>query len=138
MQDDLDDAEFLRLALAGRLERFGHLDHLRLAYVAVEVTDGTPEAVVPLCRTAIRRMAEAAGEPDKFHETITVAWATILARYVKEAPRRSFRELVAQEPRLTDRELLLAHFSRERLFSDAARATWVEPDLAPLAPTSRQ
>jgi hypothetical protein len=35
-------------------------------------------------------------------------------------------------PALADKELPLQYYSRERLFSDEARAAWVEPDRQPL------
>jgi hypothetical protein len=43
-----------------------------------------------------------------------------------------FDGFLAAHPRLLDRDLLLAHYSRERLFSGAARARFVEPDLLAL------
>jgi hypothetical protein len=37
-------------------------------------------------------------------------------------------------PALADKDLPLQYYSRERLFSEAARASWLEPDLRPLPP----
>jgi hypothetical protein len=125
-----DDAIFFDRVRAGQVDRFGHRDHLRLAFVASKVTDGSPAAVGAVCEEAIRRIAGRAGQPDKFHVTITAAWATMVAHHVAEAPSRSFERLLADEPLLSDSRALLHHFSPERLFSAQARAEWLEPDLA--------
>jgi hypothetical protein len=43
-----------------------------------------------------------------------------------------FDAFVAAHPQLLRRDLLLGHYSRERLFSPTARARFVEPDLLAL------
>jgi hypothetical protein len=61
-----------------------------------------------------------------------VAWARVIAHLVERAPQLSFAAFVVAHPELHRRELLLAHYSPERLFSDEARARFVEPDVLPL------
>jgi hypothetical protein len=39
-----------------------------------------------------------------------------------------FDELLRLAPELADKDLLLRYYSRDRLFSDAARGAWVPPD----------
>jgi hypothetical protein len=41
-------------------------------------------------------------------------------------------ELVHANPQLLEKDFPLAYYSAERLFSEQARASWVEPDLKPL------
>ena len=44
----------------------------------------------------------------------------------------SFDDLLAAHPRLLDTDSLLAHYSRDVLFSEPARAGWVGPDRHPI------
>lgn len=127
-----EDAIFFERARSGEVHAFGHREHLRLAFLATRVSDGSPAAVAELCEGAIRRIAMHAGEPEKFHATITKAWATMVVHHVNESPQRTFDQLIADEPVLSDSHALLRHFSRDRLFGPKAQTEWVEPDLAPL------
>ena len=72
----------------------------------------------------------------RYHDTLTTAWARVVGHYALLA-RDDFDAFLAAHPRLVDRDLLSAHYSRERLFSAAARAGFVEPDLLAL-PRGRQ
>jgi hypothetical protein len=69
-----------------------------------------------------------------YHETITRAYMHLVGRFVAEGDADGgWRPRVDRMlERLGKRDLLLAWYSRERLMSPAARAAWVEPDLAPL------
>jgi hypothetical protein len=88
----------------------------------------------------IRAYNAAVGTPNSdaegYHETITLAslraaraW---LARHDDRTPLWALVAGLMASP-LGRSDWLLAHWSRERLFSVAARRAWVEPDLAPLA-----
>jgi hypothetical protein len=88
---------------------FDHAAHLRLALDCLADSPDTDAAVARVAE-AIRARAEAAGQPGKYHHTLTVFWVRMAAR-------------------LLDKDLPLAYYSRERLASDQARARWLEPDL---------
>ena len=62
----------------------------------------------------------------KHHETVTAYYVGAVHALVD----RSLDELVAHPA--CSRAAPLSHWSRERLFSVAARRRWVPPDLAPL------
>ena len=70
-----------------------------------------------------------------YHETITQAYirliATFLAAHNRGQPLVDLVNAMLRSP-LGHRDALLAHYSRERLFSVEARKNWVEPDLAPI------
>jgi hypothetical protein len=125
----MSDDEFLARFEDHALESFTHRDHLRVAF-AYARRDGVEAAVVGARR--IRGFAAAAGATRKYHDTLTVAWARVVAHLALQRPALAFGDFVAAHPQLERRDLLLAHYSRERLFSDAARARFVEPDLLPL------
>jgi hypothetical protein len=74
-----------------------------------------------------------ARNPQKYHETITVAWARIVAHHVAADPAVcDFDAFVTRYPALLDKTLLARHYSGAALGSATARADWVAPDLVPL------
>jgi hypothetical protein len=128
-----DDSGFDDLFISrfeeGSLESFTHEDHVRVAY-AYARRGGRDTAIAGARR--IRALAQAAGRPEKFHETMTVAWARVIAHLVERSRPTSFAEFLASHPQVLDRRLLSAHYSHGLLFSDRARAAFVEPDLLAL------
>lgn len=86
----------------------------------------------------IRAYNEATGVPNTdtggYHETITLASLRAARAQLAARPGDSLSvvltELLASEFGRSD--WLLAHWSREVLFSVAARRRWVEPDVQPL------
>ncbi len=71
-----------------------------------------------------------------YHETITRAWLVRIRRAIAthhaHAPFVSTFHLLERAPELLQSQLLLQHYSRERLLSLQARASWLPPDLAQL------
>lgn len=126
---ELTDEEFLRRYEAHTLADFSHEDHLRMAFLYAR-RGGAGAAVAGARR--IRGLAQAAGAPQKYHETLTVAWARVVWHHTVASETSGFAEFVQAHPQLLRRDLLAAHYSHEVLFSAAARAGFVEPDLAPL------
>jgi hypothetical protein len=90
---------------------FDHHAHLRFALDCLRDTTST-DAAIDVASEALRAKAAAAGHPEKYHHTMTVFWMRMVAR-------------------LLDKDLPLQYYSRGRLFSEAARAGWLEPDLKP-------
>ena len=127
----MTDAAFARAFEAGavRPEDFDHVAHLRVAWVYLTEA-GSAAAALPRIREAIQRFAAAAGAAQKYHETITVVWMRVLEEAGADVPRPcELSELLRERPDLGDKNLPLKHYSRERLFSDAARERYVPPDL---------
>jgi hypothetical protein len=90
-------------------------------------------------RSIIIRLNEAHGTPNTdtsgYHHTITIASLRVaaarLADHGEHAPLAGI--LVAMMAGVFGRsDWILAYWSRELLFSTAARRNWVEPDIAPL------
>lgn len=109
---------------------FRHREHLRLAWVYLRESDlDTAEARVG---NGIRRYAEYSGAARKYHETLSRAWVRIVALAMAETPDAAgFDDLLTARPHLLDKKLPLKHYSPARLWNDAARERWVEPDLRP-------
>ena len=112
---------------------FGHVAHVRVAWVYLREAESVDDALMRM-RAAIRRFAAAAGAAQKYHETITVLWMRLLADVKARGASGELSDVLRAHPALADKELPLQYYSRERLFSDEARAAWVEPDRRPLHP----
>jgi hypothetical protein len=126
----MTDETFLARFEAASLDSFGHRDHLRVAFAYAR--RGGVEHAVARAREGLRRFAAAHGEPGRYHDTLTTAWARVVGHYALQAREDDFDAFLAAHPRLLERDLLCAHYSRDRLFSATARAAFVEPDLVAL------
>jgi hypothetical protein len=124
-----DDA-FLARFEAGSLRSFDHRDHLRVAFAYAR--RGGVDHAVDRARRGLRHIAAAHGEPERYHETLTTAWARVIAHHALAGGDAEFDAFLAAHPQLLRRDLLLGHYTRERLFSPTARARFVEPDLLAL------
>lgn len=112
-------------------QRFGHRQHIQLAFIAGRRHGAG--AAPDLMRGWIKQIAAAHGAPEKYHETITVAWARLVAYHVAADPSlHSFDAFVDRHPALLDKTLLARHYSAAALGSAAAKTNWVEPDLIAL------
>ena len=131
----MTDEAFARAFETGSVTpaEFDHVAHVRVAWVYLRETASIDEAL-PRMRDAIRRFAAAAGAAQKYHETITVLWMRLLADVKAGGASGELADVLRAHPALADKELPLQYYSRERLFSDEARAAWVEPDRQPLNP----
>ena len=111
-------------------QRFGHRQHIQLAFIAGRRHGAA--AVADLMRAWIKQIAAAHGAPDKYHETMTVAWARLVALHVAAEPEvADFDEFAGRHPALLDKTLLGRHYTPDVLGSAEARAAWVAPDLSP-------
>lgn len=131
-----DDLFFQSRVEAGDLPpaAFDHRAHVRLAWIYLAQHD--PEAAHRRMRSVLLAFLARNGiGPAKYHETLTRGWILAVRHFMdRTAGARSAEAFLEANPRLLDRDILLAHYSAERLFSDEARAGFVEPDLAPIPP----
>lgn len=87
---------------------------------------------LPRIREAIQRFAAAAGASQKYRETITVVWMRLLEDAGTQVTRPcELSELLRLRPEFGDKNLPLKYYSRDHLFSDQARTTFVPADLPP-------
>lgn len=113
-----------------------HEAHLRVGLWHV-LHFGEDEAMERL-REGITRLNESHGvantESGGYHESITWFYVRTIACFVERSGRGRDLDELAEELvlLLEDKELPLRYWSRDLLFSPAARLGWVEPDLAPL------
>lgn len=109
---------------------FRHREHVRLTWIYLT---GEPPAAVEarLCR-ALLALATRHGVAQRFHHTLTVAWVRLIESARRSHPDTPFDALVDACPGLLDKDAPLACYTRDVLYSDEARARWVEPNLSPL------
>lgn len=131
-----EDRAFAEAVRAGRLPAadFGHREHVRMAYICLAGAD--PEAGFRRMRTELQRFLDHHGvSPGKYHETLTRGWMLAVGLCMDETPgTESSAAFLERNARLLDPQLLLGHYSKERLFSDEARKTFLDPDRAPFSP----
>lgn len=106
---------------------FRHREHLYIAWCylrALPLEDALARYVHHL-----RKLAIAAGAPDKFHATITWAYVVLLHDAVVRSPGARFDELLVENPALLDHRsgALYAFYDRAQLESDEARRHFVLP-----------
>lgn len=130
----LSDADFLAAFHDGTLPAaaFDHAGHLRAAFLVL-CAEPRNQAIESIC-AGISRIARKLGAAGKFHRTLTVAMAQIIAARRAQTPGQDwpgFLEL--NEDLLHDAKRVLAkHYSDALLQSDLARAEFVAPDREPL------
>lgn len=111
--------------------RWTHRAHLgvALSYLRQHPFDAALERV----RRHIPLYNRTCGDPDGYHETVTVLFMRRAARYVQDRPAGfSLAAAVEELAGLCDMSWPLRYYSADRLWSPEAKAGWVEPDREPL------
>src|SRR6188768_1978553 len=128
------DLEFLAAFEAGVYAPadFSHRAHVRLAYVYL--ADSDVNLALERMRGALVCFLSQHGIPaTKYHETLTRAWVLAVHHFMHRSPdATSADDFIDRNPLLLDSKIMLTHYSAGLLFSDAARAAFVEPDLDPI------
>jgi len=110
-------------------EAFDHAAHVRLAYVYL-CAHPVDAAGDRMREALLGFLAHLGVDGGKYHETMTRAWILAVAHFMAEsAPCASAAAFMAANPRLLDTKIMLTHYSAEVLFSPAARASHVQPDI---------
>jgi hypothetical protein len=124
----MTDREFIRaLESCELLEgEFGHAAHVRAAYLYLR-EDGFARALERM-RTAIRNYARHLGKGDRYHETITVAYVSLIQQQICERGDGGGWEVFAREnPELVQPGLLLQYYPKAQLDSELARKVFLLP-----------
>jgi hypothetical protein len=130
----LEDRRFIADLEAGKLQpiQFDHRAHVRAAYIYLAQV-GMDGATVRMRETLLAFLRHHRIGASKFHETITRAWILAVRHFMELTPNsESADEFINANPRLLDSGIMLTHYSAELLFSPAARAAFVDPDLGPI------
>jgi hypothetical protein len=124
----MNDADFLRALESCELpeQEFGHAGHVRAAYLFLRTADfaGALERV----SRAIRAYATSLGKPERYHETMTVAYVSLIQQHmVERGDGGDWATFARDNADLLDKELLAQFYPAELLKSDTARKIFVLP-----------
>lgn len=136
----LSDAEFLRQFDAGALDlgAFDHAAHLRAAWLCLR--EAPFRGAVGRLRRGLKRLAISAGTPQRYHETITVAYARLVHRQMRFlGTDLSYEQFAAGSSELyaPDLAALKAIYPADVLDSAEARKTFVPPAAWNIEPVER-
>jgi len=129
----MTDIELARALEDGKIGNadFKHFHHLHVAWVYLAESNSIEQATARMGAT-LRKFAAAGNVPKKYHQTVTTFWMRILALLRDSDQRCRLDDWMALNPELLEKTFPLRYYSRERLFSEAARVSWDEPDIKPL------
>jgi uncharacterized protein YaeQ len=125
------DREELERFLRGELDaaRFPHREHVRMAFELLQRHDFA-ETALHFSR-ALRAMAQRAGKPQAFHQTVTIAFLSLIAERMESEPAGDFATFAERNPDLLDKAALARWYRPERLASESARRTFLLPEPVP-------
>ena len=132
---DPSDRQFLEAFESCALSsaEFRHREHVRLAYIYLTLNDA--DAALAAMRGGLQRFLAHVGAPaSKYHETVTRAWLLAVEHFMRAAPTASFEQFAAAASRLFAEGAMETHYTRQLLWSEAARAQFIPPDLEPIPP----
>ena len=108
---------------------FNHEGHLRAGFLYLQRHDFA-DALGGM-RRAIRTFAASIGKDGLYHETITMAFMTLINERLAAEPAIAWQEFASRHRDLFDGTALSQHYSRERLKHPLARTAFLLPDRAP-------
>lgn len=105
-----------------------HLAHVRIAWVCLSMMP-VDEALQRIRSGILKYNTDVLQRRHKYHETVTVAFTRIVADRMRAGEQWSGFARRIDDLLNAEMPLLLRYYSRDRLFSDAAREAFLEPDL---------
>jgi hypothetical protein len=104
---------------------FRHVDHVRVAY-GILMRHEFPDAIAAFSM-ALKSIARRAGKPGAYHETITVAFMSLIAERCAINTYVDFAGFAEDNADLMEKTALDRWYTSERLQSAVARRTFVLP-----------
>ncbi|RQP23377.1 hypothetical protein [Piscinibacter terrae] len=124
----MSDAEFILSFEEGRLppEQFDHRAHLRAAFCYLS-RHPFLEACVAM-RDGLQRFAARIGKAGLYHETITVAFMSLMSERMQRHPQADWETFIARHSDLCERDLLSRYYRSETLASPLSRVSFLMGD----------
>ena len=123
-----DHLEFLRRFETAELTsaELTHAEHIRMAWLYLRAHP-LPEALAKI-RDGIRHFAQAHGATSLYHETITIAYALLIASRLEDG--QDWDEFRSANPELFEPKLAVLHryYDEQTLQSPRAKQRFVWPD----------
>jgi hypothetical protein len=108
---------------------FPHREHLRMGFEMLRRHDFAES--VWLYSRALRALTAKAGRPQAFHQTITVAFLSLIAERMEQRGSPEFAAFESANSDLFAKGALARWYRPERLATELARRTFVLPDPPP-------
>lgn len=126
----MTDDELVQAFESGDLQDFPHASHVRAAWCYLRRESIL--VALPRFKAALQRFAAGKGKPDRYHETITIAFMLLIAERMAGARQLSWEEFAARHPDLLrwQPSPLAQFYSDGVLGSPRAREVFVLPDLS--------
>ena len=124
----IDSCLDLQRFVRGELEasQFPHWEHVRMGFEMLRRHDFA-ETVFHFSST-LRTMAARAGKPQAFHQTVTIAFLSLIAERIDSGDYADFDSFARANADLLDKSALSRWYPSERLATDAARRTFLLPE----------
>ena len=110
---------------------FPHREHVRMAFQMLQRHD-FPETVLHFSQ-ALQAMAARAGRPERFNQTVTIAFLALIAQRMEREGALDFAALLRAHPELLDKRALSRWYRPQRLASEAARRAFLLPGSAAMS-----
>ncbi|HEX4378266.1 MAG TPA: hypothetical protein VHZ99_14035 [Steroidobacteraceae bacterium] len=104
---------------------FKHRDHVRMGFEMLRRY--TFDEAVFRFSTALRTMTAAAGKPQAFNQTVTIAFLSLIGERIEADSYVDFDSFAALNPELLEKSALSQRYRPERLATDLARRTFLLP-----------
>jgi hypothetical protein len=104
---------------------FPHREHVRMGFEMLRRHDFA-ETALQYSRT-LQLMTTRAGKPEAFHQTVTIAFLSLIAERLESGNYADFDTFAHANPDLFDKSAVTRLYGSERLKADAARRTFLLP-----------
>ena len=111
-------------------ENLTHKGHIRLAWLYLSKSSLTEAS--DAITTGIQKFAASIGASHIYNETLTLAWIYLVNDAMQKNNQDTFDKFILVNQYLLESTLPLQFYTKECLYSDAAKQHWVEPDLKPI------
>jgi len=121
---ELELARFVR----GEMDpaKFPHRDHVRLGFEMLRRHSFVETALH--YSQGLQRMTARIGKPEAFHQTVTIAFLSLIAERMQSGSYDDFEAFIQANDDLVSKGTLGRWYSPGRLGLEAARRTFVLPD----------
>ena len=110
------------------LATFPHREHVRMGFEMLRRYDFA-QGVFRYSQ-ALRAMSARAGKPQVFHQTVTIAFLSLIAERLSSRDYADFDSFARANADLLEKSALARWYPAERLATDAARRTFLLPEPA--------
>jgi hypothetical protein len=107
---------------------FPHQEHVRMGFEMLRRHDFA-ETVLHFSSTLLA-MAVRVGKPQAFHQTVTIAFLSLIAERIDSGDYADFDFFARANADLLDKSALSRWYPSERLATDVARRTFILPEPA--------